>query len=236
MTRRMIAELYTSPVPPSPMPIGPYERRDAAIKPWDPSYAVVASELVDLVHTVRPELVLEHIGSTAVPGLPGKGIVDLGTETDPAAIPAVTEALLGLGFGPQPGPNPWPPTRPMLVGAVIRDGREYRIHLHVHPRGNGDLAKDLRFRDALRDDASLRDGYSRIKSDIAGPDGGPVDAVRYQAEKGVWILEVFDRLGIPRPVNVQGGPVGEAGGSAASVDPGVAGAPSPSGAAAGDHA
>jgi GrpB-like predicted nucleotidyltransferase (UPF0157 family) len=211
MTRRMIAELYTSPVPTSPAPIGPYERRDASVKPWDPSYAVVASEVVDLVHGVRPELEIEHIGSTAVPGLPGKGIVDLGTETDPAAIPAVTEALLGLGFGPQPGPNPWPPTRPMLVGAVIRDGREYRIHFHVHPRGNGDLEKDLRFRDALRDDPSLRDGYARVKSDIAGPDGGPVDAVRYQAEKGIWIVDVFDRLGIPRPVNVQGGPVGEAG-------------------------
>ena len=49
-----------------------------------------------------------------------------------------------------------------------------------------------------------------IKRGSSGPAGGPVDAVRYQAEKGVWILDVFDRLGIPRPVNVQGGPVGEA--------------------------
>jgi GrpB-like predicted nucleotidyltransferase (UPF0157 family) len=219
MTRRMIRELYTSRVPTTPKPIGAYERRDASVQPWDPSYPVVAAELVDLVHAVRPELVIEHIGSTAVPGLPGKGIIDLGTETDPSAIPAVTEALTGLGFGPQPGPNPWPPTRPMLVGSVVRDGREHRIHFHVHPRGNGDLTKDIRFRDALRNDPSLRDGYGRIKAGIAGPDGGPVDAVRYQAEKGVWILEVFDRLGIPRPVNVQGGPVGEAGAPIESAAP-----------------
>ena len=96
-------------------------------------------------------------------------------------------------------------------GAIELDGEEFRIHFHVQPRGTGDLDKDLRFRDALRADPELRDGYARIKSGIAGPDGGPVDAVRYQAEKGDWILEVFDRLGIPRPVNVQGGPVGEAG-------------------------
>ena len=50
-----------------------------------------------------------------------------------------------------------------------------------------------------------------MRAEIAGPAGGPVDAVQYQADKGVWILEVFDRLGIPRPRNVQGGPVGEAG-------------------------
>jgi GrpB-like predicted nucleotidyltransferase (UPF0157 family) len=210
MTRRMIGELYTARVPTTPAPIGPYERRMAVVKPWDPRVDAVAARIVEVVHSVRPELDIEHIGSTAVPGLPGKGIVDLGTEADAAEIPAITEALFGLGFGPQPGPDPWPPTRPMLVGSIRHDGEEYRIHFHVHPRGTGDLAKDLRFRDALRTDPELRDGYASIKTAIAGPSGGPVDAVRYQAEKGEWILEVFDRIGIPRPVNVQGGPVGEA--------------------------
>ena len=213
MTRRMIGELYTSPVSSSPPPIGPYERRPAAVRPWDPRLPIVAQRVIDIVHSARPELVIEHIGSTAVPGLPGKGIVDLGTEADAADIPAITTAMYGLGFGPQPGPDPWPPTRPMHVGSIRHDGEEYRIHFHVHQRGSEDLAKDLRFRDALRRDPELRDAYARIKTGIAGDDGQPVDAVRYQAEKGVWILEIFDRLGIPRPTNVQGGPVGEAGGS-----------------------
>jgi GrpB-like predicted nucleotidyltransferase (UPF0157 family) len=210
MTRRMTVEPYTSRVTSSPKPIGPYERRLASVYPWSPRYPAIAGRIAGIIHTVRPELEIEHIGSTAVPGLPGKGILDLGTETDPTEIPAIVDALYALGFGPQPGPNPWPPTRPMLVGSIVDEGEEYRIHVHIHPRGNGDLAKDLRFRDALRADLSLRDGYAGVKSDIAGPEGGPVDAVRYQAEKGVWILDVFDQLGIPRPVNVQGGPVGEA--------------------------
>ena len=165
--------------------------------------------MIAIIRSARPELQVEHIGSTSVPGLPGKGIVDLGTEADPAEIPAVTAAMRALGFGPQPGPDPWPPTRPMHVGSVVHDGVEYRIHFHVHPRGAGDLAKDLRFRDALRADPALRDGYARIKQGIVGPGGGAVDPVRYQAEKGVWILDEFDRLGIPRPRNIQGGPTGE---------------------------
>ena len=217
MTRRMIGELYTSRVPTSPASIGPYERRMAAVRPWDPRVEEVAARIVALVNDVRPDLVIEHIGSTAVPGLPGKGIVDLGTEADPAEIPAITAALFGLGFGPQPGPDPWPPTRPMHVGSIVHDGDEFRIHFHVHPRGTGDLSKDLRFRDALRADPELRDAYAAIKAGIAGSAGEPVDAVRYQAEKGVWILEIFDRLGIPRPANVQGGPVGEAAEPAASA-------------------
>ena len=209
MTRRMIGELYTSRVPNPATPIGPYERRAAAVRPWDPKLPVVAERVIEIIHSVRPDLAIEHIGSTAVPGLPGKGIVDLGTEVDAAEIPAITEAMYGIGFGPQPGADPWPPTRPMHVGSIRVDGEEYRIHFHVHPRGTGDLAKDIRFRDALRDDPALRDGYARVKAGIVGPAGGEVDPVPYQAEKGIWILEIFDRLGIPRPVNVQGGPVGE---------------------------
>ena len=64
-------------------------------------------------------------------------------ETDPAAIPDLVNELYELGFGPQPGPDPWPPTRPMLVGSYTLDGRAYRIHLHVQPVG-GDFGIDLR--------------------------------------------------------------------------------------------
>jgi dephospho-CoA kinase len=199
----MAAELYTARVSSSPTPIGPYERRAAVVQPWDPRMTAAAIRVIELVHGVRPDLDIEHIGSTAVPGLPGKGIIDLGTEADPADIPAVTEALFGLGFGPQPGPNAWPPTRPMHVGSIVQDGAEYRVHFHVHQRGSGDLAKDIRFRDALRANPDLRDAYAHRKEAIAGPGGGPVDAVRYQQQKGIWILEAFDLLGIEHPVNAQ---------------------------------
>jgi dephospho-CoA kinase len=163
----------------------------------------VAERVIELIGTARPDLHVEHIGSTAVPGLPGKGIVDLGTEADPAEIPGITAAMYQLGFGPQPGPDAWPATRPMHVGSIELDGQRYLIHFHVHPRGVGDLAKDLRFRDALRADAALRDGYARIKTGIVGPGGMAADRAAYQAQKGDWILEQFDRLGIPRPAHNQ---------------------------------
>jgi GrpB-like predicted nucleotidyltransferase (UPF0157 family) len=200
-------------VPPSPSasprPIGPYERRPAAVRPWDPHVLDVAGRVIAIIQAARPDLVVEHIGSTAVPGLPGKGIVDLGTEADPAAIPEITVAMYALGFGRQPGPDPWPPTRPMHVGSVVDEGVEYRVHFHVHPRGTGDLAKDLRFRDALRADPDLLEGYARTKQAVVDRAGGPLDGVIYQAEKGGWILDVYDRLGIERPANVGGGPTGE---------------------------
>jgi GrpB-like predicted nucleotidyltransferase (UPF0157 family) len=184
-------------------PIGPYARGPASVRPWDPRSGAVADRVIEIIQRARPELVVEHIGSSAVPGLPGKGIIDLGTEADPADIPAITQAMYGLGFGPQPGPDAWPATRPMHVGSIEDGGATYLVHFHVHPRGTGDLDKDLRFRDALRDDQELRDGYARIKTQIVGPAGVAADRARYQAEKGDWILQAFDRLGIPRPANTQ---------------------------------
>ena len=194
-----IGGIYTPRVSQSGQrPIGPYERRPVAVQPWDPNALLVAHRVTAIIRARRPELAVEHIGSTAVRGLPGKGIVDLATETDAAELPDVVEAMYDLGFGPQPGPDPWPATRPMLVGSYALDGREYRIHLHVQPRG-GDFPIDLRFRDALRDEPGLAAEYANVKSAIVEDAAGPLDGVVYQDAKGVWIVETMDRLGIPRP-------------------------------------
>jgi len=183
---------------PATRPIGSYERRRVSIQPWDPRVVEVAAAVAALVRERRPELRIEHIGSTAVAGLPGKGIVDLGTEAPPEAIPGIVETLYELGFGPQPGPDPWPATRPMVVGSYVLDGREYRIHLHVHPLG-GDLEKDVRFRDGLRQDPQLAQAYAGIKQQITDDADTPVDAVFYQEAKGGWIQAAYRVLGIDLP-------------------------------------
>jgi 5-(carboxyamino)imidazole ribonucleotide synthase len=192
-------EPYTPPVTSpttSNKPIGPYERLSAEVHEWDSRTTDVATRVAELVRERRPDLVVEHIGSTSVSGLPGKGIVDLSIETEPAKIPGVVAMLYDLGFGPQPGPDPWPPTRPMPVGSLELDGHVYRIHLHVQPTG-GDYARDIAFRDALRNDAELRREYEDLKRGIT--DAGPVDGLRYTHSKTAWILQVYRKLGFAPP-------------------------------------
>ena len=179
-------------------PIGRYRRVPAQIHQADPDAPEAARRLIALIATRWPTTPAEHIGSTAVPGLAGKGIIDLGTEADPADIPAITEAMYELGFGPQPGPDAWPPTRPMHVGSYRLDGEDFLIHFHVHPRG-GDLHRDVSFRDALRADPGLAAGYAQAKDRIVASAGGRPDRIAYQDAKGDWIVEAFDRLGISRP-------------------------------------
>ncbi|HEX5589233.1 MAG TPA: 5-(carboxyamino)imidazole ribonucleotide synthase [Candidatus Limnocylindrales bacterium] len=187
----------------------PYARREAHVRPWDPRAVDVAAAIAAMIRRRRPELAVEHIGSTAVPGLPGKGIVDLSVEVDAARIPEITRFLLDLGFQPQPGPDPWPPTRPMLVGAVEHQGDEFRIHFHVQPIG-GDMPRDLAFRDALRNDPELKRQYTELKTGITG--GGSVDGFRYTHSKTTWILAVYKALGFRVPAILPPATIGILGG------------------------
>src|SRR6478609_3828409 len=183
----------------SDLPIRPYERQLAAFHPWDPATREVARDVARLVASACSIAVVEHIGSTSVPGLPGKNFVDLGMEADPDDIPAISEGILSLGFGRQQGVAPFPPTRPMFTGSVVHDGRSYPIHLHVMPPARGELAELVAFREALRADDTLRDAYAEAKRRIvdAAPDG---EANRlYTARKGGFVLDALYLLGIRKP-------------------------------------
>jgi len=148
-----------------------------------------------LVAAERPDLVVEHIGSTSVPGLPGKGVVDLAIAAEPEDIPGIASLLYDLGFGPQPGVDPFPPTRPLVVGSMILDGDLFRIHLHVQPRGE-ELIRDVAFRDALRADPALAAAYAELKSEIVGD--AHEQGLDYTYRKQAWIASVHRRIGVPR--------------------------------------
>jgi 5-(carboxyamino)imidazole ribonucleotide synthase len=180
----------------SDLPIRPYERVPSAFHPWDPRTVDVARELARLIDSARPGTRAEHVGSSAVPGLPGKNVVDLGIEADPDEIPPLTDALRSLGFGRQGGLAPFPPTRPMLVGNVVHDGTSFRVHCHVIPPARGELLELCGFRDALRADRALRAAYAEQKRLIveAARDGDANEL--YTVRKSDFVQDALYRLGI----------------------------------------
>ncbi len=181
----------------SSLPISPYEREPAAVAPWDPRCADVAREVVRMVSGVLPGVVAHHVGSSAVPGLAGKNVVDLAIEAPPDEIQLVVEALVSLGFGRQTGIAPFPPTRPLLLGQVLHEGALYRIHLHVMPPARDELRELLGFRDALRADTALRDGYADAKRAIVAS-VGLGEANQLYTGHSEFVEEALLRLGIRR--------------------------------------
>ena len=133
----------------------------------DPRAASVASQVAALTAAARPGTIAEHVGSTAVPGLIGKNVVDLQIAVDPAEVPAITSALLELGFARQRGREPWPPERPMLEGTFRCRGGVFLLHCHVVPTTDPEVGQMIEFRDLLRRDPAARKAYAADKRRIA---------------------------------------------------------------------
>ena len=159
----------------------------------DPHAAEVAGRLIALIAARWPGAVAEHVGSSAVPGLAGKGIIDLLLPAEPADLPAVTQALLELGFHYQL-PAVFPAGRPMLWGAFRHGPTDHRVHVHVVPASSPEVAAMRGFRDALRADPVLRCRYAALKRAIVA--GGPVDPVVFSKAKHDWIAAALDQLGL----------------------------------------
>jgi GrpB-like predicted nucleotidyltransferase (UPF0157 family) len=177
-------------------PIGRYLRVPVQVHQPDPHAPEVARRLSALIATSWPATPAEHVGSSAVPGLAGKNIIDLLLAAEPADIAAITRALLELGFQPQI-PAAFPPSRPMLWGAFHHGPTDYRVHVHVVPASSPEVAAMRGFRDTLRADPRLRHRYAALKRAIVA--GGPVDPVVFSNAKHDWIVAALGQLGLVNP-------------------------------------
>lgn len=137
------------------------------IVPYDPSWPLrfAAERRRILAAAGRSLRVIEHIGSTAVPGLGAKPILDLmgGVEhLDDAA--ALIEPLERLGYEYVPAFEAEMPDR-----RYFRKGSDgaRSHHLHVVERGGAFWRRHLRFRDLLRADAEAARGYYALKLRLA---------------------------------------------------------------------
>ncbi len=174
----------------NPMPIGPHSHPGAVCLPYDPLFPEAAREVIRLIAAQDPLLTTEHVGSTAVPGCDGKGVLDLLVMYEPGALECAKAALAGLGFQKQTGRDPWPEDRPMRVGSLEFEGKRFAIHAHVIARGSAEALELLRFRDRLRSDPELRAAYVARKREIIR--AGVADSLEYSVIKGTFVRETLE--------------------------------------------
>lgn len=109
--------------------------------------------------------VLEHIGSTSVPGLAAKSIIDMMLGgPDLAAVDQVVPRLQSLGYDYRPEHEVAFPQRRFLALPL---SRPRHFHLHAVQTGAAFWNEHLAFRDRLRADAELADAYAALKRELA---------------------------------------------------------------------
>lgn len=104
---------------------------------------------------------LEHVGSTSVPGLCAKPIIDMQLAVpDSADEAAYVPALEAAGYVLRIREPHWFEHR-------VFKGPDVNINLHVFTVGCSEFARTQRFRDWLRAHGDDRDRYAALKRDLA---------------------------------------------------------------------
>ena len=133
-------------------------------------------------------LQLEHVGSTAVPGLPAKPIIDIDlTVADPGREQDYVPALEAAGFRLRVR-EPW------WHGHRVLRADEPPCNLHVFGFDSPELIKHRIFRDWLRGNPGDRDRYAASKRQAAADaNAAAEDVMQYNARKQQVIREIYHR-------------------------------------------
>ena len=164
--------------------IGGREQVVVVVVDHDPAWAVQDEQVRSAVERALPKAVVRHIGSTSVPGLASKPIVDVllvlpSVEDEAAYVPALERAGLVLRVR-EAGHR--------MLRTPARD-----VHLHVVDDGGPQVHAYLALRDRLRASAIDRELYAGTKRELARREWACMDD--YADAKSDVIAEILGRTG-----------------------------------------
>lgn len=130
---------------------------------YSPEWPMLFGREAERVRATLGERVLqlEHVGSTAVPGLAAKPIIDMALAVaDSADEPRYVPAMEAAGYVLEAREPDWHQHR-------LLKGPDTDINLHVFSLGCPEIGRLLIFRDWLRNHDAERDFYERSKRELA---------------------------------------------------------------------
>ena len=142
---------------------------EVVIAPYSEQWPLVAHEVITELSKVFGinALAIEHIGSTSIPGLAAKPIIDIMVmmkdfDTIDRSVLALSQAHGAWHLVPaELDERPW---RRFMVKVV---GDHRFAHLHLVPEGQPRWDEHLKFREALCDDPELIAQYADLKRKLA---------------------------------------------------------------------
>ncbi|MFC9968713.1 dephospho-CoA kinase [Nocardia ignorata] len=187
-------------------------RAEYRLVPHDPEWGAQARRIIARLHLVcgAAAVRIDHVGSTAVSGLPAKDLIDIQvTVADLETADALADSLAAAGFpravgithdNPKPTPEDPAGTDVDLWAKRLHGnadpGRPANIHLRVQDSPGQRLALD--FRDWLRAEEDVRTEYLEIKRTAeraAAGKSGEAAGEAYYAVKEPWFDVVYPRVG-----------------------------------------
>jgi GrpB-like predicted nucleotidyltransferase (UPF0157 family) len=156
---------------------------------WTPRWG---GQFEEVARVLREALVgldraaVEHVGSTSVPGLAAKPILDIDVIVDASDVVGAVAALESVGYVHRGD-----------LGVAGREAffapGEPRRHVYVCTAGTTNVRNHLAVRDVLRSRDDLRDAYASVKRALAAAPGIDIDT--YVAGKSAVLQQVLEVSG-----------------------------------------
>ena len=100
---------------------------------YDPRLPDVFEKIRGLIQAAAGPVSVEHIGSSSIPGVGGRNVLDIAVPAAEALHPEIRRALHELGFEDAPFPH----YLPLLVGQITDEGTNYQMLVYiVSPESN----------------------------------------------------------------------------------------------------
>ena len=155
---------------------------------YDPNYPHVFAAVVAEIRKALPDAYVEHTGSTAVPGLGGRGMLDMVILADGSRDDEIVANLLRIGFIE----SPFAFVKSMLVGRIAYGGKAYPLLLYVLPAEHEMIRGFLAFRAYMQEHPEEAQTYAEVKRHVLAE--GQVDARSYQDGKTPYLEAVAARI------------------------------------------
>jgi GrpB-like predicted nucleotidyltransferase (UPF0157 family) len=169
-------------------------------EPYDPAWPVMFAAEKDRLERLAGRWLItpvEHIGSTSVPGLAAKPLIDMiAGVVDLRTARAAIGPLAGYGYVH----SSHRPDALWFYKPISGASEGHTHHLHLTEPGSDLWRERLAFRDSLRSDPRLADQYQQLKQELSRR--FPNDGVSYAAGKREFVAMVLARSGIrlrPQP-------------------------------------
>lgn len=169
-------------------------------RPYSPIFPKLFEKEKDRIQKIiGPKVLIEHIGSTAVPGLGGKGVIDISLAAPKSDWQNIKTKLKITGYDYKKKEPEREKERLFLMANLPDKELGTRIyHIHLTYPESTELKKEIGFRDYLRNHPKELSEYAEIKKDAAtnAQKFNTKDEMRdaYAATKNKFIENIINKI------------------------------------------
>lgn len=162
--------------------------RKVEVSSYDENWPQAYQSEAEKIRTIFVPIIVDiyHIGSTSVPGLSAKPVIDILVEVSSIEkVDEFNQDMILLGYEAR-GENGIPQRRYFQKG-----GNERTHHVHIFEKGNPEIARHVTFRNYLRNYPQEATRYGALKEELAKR--FPYDIEKYISGKDSLVKELDEK-------------------------------------------